>query len=819
MIVTMIGTASFPHASGPEASPPDPGSIAEHLPDAVLLVGTDLTVVWANQSTERLFGMTLAEASGRSGLEFIHPDDLQLAALSITSVRDKEVGSPIEVRIRSSDGWRLVEVIGAPYGDQLLLTMRDLTERRRWEVAGDEVALFRSLVQNAASITMLVGSDGIVEASSAALTRILGHDPEWMEGRSLVDLAPPEDRGVLLDALADITSPSAPRLRAQATVRLQHSDGSARPFALTIANLLDDPTVEGLVVSGHDVTDLVTAETELRAANSVLAATLEATADGILVVDGTGRITSSNSRFTELGLLGDNGVVPCGSLIGDVLACFEDPTTCATRIRELELNPELESHDVLTVADGRVVERDSRPQRIHGEVVGRVWSFRDITEHRRLEGELTHRAFHDSLTDLPNQALFRDRVGHAISRLRRSQRHVAVMFIDIDDFKTVNDSLGHTAGDDLLRVIAERLSVCLRPGDTVARLGGDEFAVLVEDTATHDETLAVAERINQTLSRPVRLEQRQLMMTASIGIAFGTAVSQCDDLLRNADLAMYHAKSGGKNCHRLYEPRMHEVALDRFELETDLRVALSRDQLIVQYQPIYDLESGRISAMEALVRWDHPVRGRLSPDQFILFAETSGLINELGALVLLKACVEASCWTAVLGTSRAPAVTVNLSPRQLLDPELAAWINEILDTSGLPASQLILEITENALMRDPEAAADQLRGLSELGIRLAVDDFGTGYSSLAYLQRFPIDLLKIDKAFTSDLESDRGVSLARAIVQLSRSLGMTPIAEGIETAENAAAVRNLGCALGQGFHLGRPLDAAEARTLLGISAG
>ena len=326
----MMGTSSPLHGSGTDASPPDPGSIAQHLPDAVLLVVTDLTVVWANESTERMFGMTLAESLGRSGLEFIHPDDLQLAALSMTSVRDKEVGSPIEVRIRSTDGWRLVEVIGAPYGEQLLLTMRDLTERRRWEVAGDEVALFRSLVQNAASLTMLVRSDGIVEASSAALTRILGHDPEWMQGRSLLDLAQPEDRTVLFDALDDIQSPSERARRTQVTVQLRHSDGRATPFALTIANLLDDPTVEGLVVSGHDITDLVTAETELRAANSVLAATLEATSDGILVVDGTGHVTSSNARFTEMALLAHERVA-CGSLIGDVLGRFENREACATR--------------------------------------------------------------------------------------------------------------------------------------------------------------------------------------------------------------------------------------------------------------------------------------------------------------------------------------------------------------------------------------------------------------------------------------------------------------------------------------------------------
>ena len=797
----------------------DTDDILRHLPDAALLVDTDASLVWANPAAERLFGLSADQASGLSGLDFIHPDDLALAALSMTSVQDKEVGSPIELRVLSQDGWRLVEVIGSPIGEMILLSIRDLTDRRRWEVAGNEVALFRSLVQNAASITMLVRADGIVDASSAALTRILGQDPEWMQGRPLTDLAEPDDRLALQQAITGIQDGSTSARRQQITVRLNDAEGGAKPFALTIANLLDDPTVEGLVVSGHDITELVAAEADLRAANSVLAATLEATADGILVVDGSGVVTSANSRFTELRLLDDAGMRHVvGAAMSDVLTHFEDRHTAEARMSDFDENPELETHDIVVLPDGRVVELDSRPQHIQGEVVGRVWSFRDITQHRRLEDELTHRAFHDSLTDLPNQALFRDRLEHAILRLHRTDEQLAVMFVDLDDFKSVNDSLGHPAGDELLRVIADRLSVCLRQIDTVARLGGDEFAVLLEGLVDEAMALDVADRINDTLNRPVRSGQRRLMTTASIGIAFGDASSDCDELLRNADLAMYHAKANGKNCHRIFESSMHALALDRFEIEADLRGAAGRDELVVHYQPIHELVSGRVVALEALVRWRHPTRGLMSPDQFIPVAEETGLVHEVGAHVMLAACREAAGWKSALGAD-APAVTVNLSPSQLLDADLSESIAEVLRTTALPASLLILEITESALIDDPVTAVACLQRLSALGIRIAVDDFGTGYSALSYLQQFPIDWLKIDKSFTTNLEGGRGLSLVKAIIQLAHSLGIVPVAEGVETVEHLAAMRRLGCDLVQGFHLSRPLGADDTRHLLGLSAG
>jgi diguanylate cyclase (GGDEF)-like protein/PAS domain S-box-containing protein len=796
--------------------------IAMGLPDAAVLVDTQFRLRWANRSAERLFGLQAAEVLGMSGLELVHPDDLETAARAMSSVTSKEVGSLLEVRIRAHDGWRLVELIGAPSGDDVVLSLRDVTDRRRWEVAHGGDAGFRSLTHNASTLTILISASGVVQNSSAALTRLLGHDQEWLEGRGFHEVVDATDVDRWHRALGEICCDAAATGSVMTVdLVLVRRDGSKVPFAVTVKNLLDDPTVNGLVVSGHDISDRMAAEDALRAANSVLAATLESTADGILVVDEDGRIVSSNNRFNEMWRLPPELIHEDERAAAEahVLSQLVDPDAFTAMLADLDADPGAESHDIVEFRDGRLFERHSLPQRIDGRVVGRVWSFRDVTQDRVLREELTRQAFHDALTGLPNQSLFRDRVDRAMERIERSGGSLAVLFIDLDNFKMINDSLGHPVGDELLVATSGRLQTCLRTVDTAARLGGDEFAVLIEDLENKFHATFVAERIVDTINQPVELDSRLVTVTASVGVAFGRSGDGLDGsaMLRNADLAMYAAKHQGKGCFREFRPEMHDAAVEQFEVEVRLRDAVRRGELVVHYQPIYETGSPRVSAVEALVRWQHPERGLLGPGSFIPFAEANGIIDEIGDYVLEESLRQVCRWEIILG-ERTPAVNVNLAPHQLLDRTLPERVSAHLARSGVRSDWLILEITENALMADPELATANLHRLRRLGVRLAVDDFGTGYSSFGYLERFPIDFLKIDGSFVNNMLVRPESSMVEAMVQLSHTLGLTPIAEGVESEAQLAALRSIGCDLAQGYFLARPLDADALCELLASTA-
>jgi diguanylate cyclase (GGDEF)-like protein len=422
-----------------------------------------------------------------------------------------------------------------------------------------------------------------------------------------------------------------------------------------------------------------------------------------------------------------------------------------------------------------------------------------------LVDEAFHRAFHDALTGLPNRALFANRLDHALAVSERSGVPVSVLFLDLDGFKTVNDSLGHAMGDRLLVGVAERLAGCMRAGDTVARFGGDEFAFLVEAAGAEADAPAAAQRILASLREPIDIGGRMVTVTASVGIASGT--SRADDVLRNADVAMYRAKAGGKGRYESFEPQMHVDLLERLEIEQDLSQALERNEFILHYQPVVELDSGDIVAVEALVRWQHPERGLVPPLSFIPLAEETGLIVPLGRWVLNEACRQAVRWR----NSHGPVtITVNLSGVQLEQPGLVDEVAEALRESGLEPERLVLEITETVLMHDDKATIDMLHRLKGLGVRLAVDDFGTGYSSLQYLRGFPLDILKVAKSFVDGLDGtgDDGTALARAIIDLGGSFELDVVGEGIELAVQRDALVELGCRLGQGFLFARPGDAA-----------
>jgi diguanylate cyclase (GGDEF)-like protein/PAS domain S-box-containing protein len=436
-----------------------------------------------------------------------------------------------------------------------------------------------------------------------------------------------------------------------------------------------------------------------------------------------------------------------------------------------------------------------------------VINSRDVTERKQLEGQLVHQAFHDELTDLPNRVLFRDRAEHAVARVENIGYH-AVLFLDLDDFKTINDSLGHAIGDLLLVEVAERLRRSCRRGDTASRLSGDEFAVLLEDIASPAEATRAAERIVAALREPFELDGREVFASASIGIAVKSGREEdAGEILRNADVAMYLAKSRGKARCEVFEPGMQTDALKRLELESDLRRAVENQELFLQYQPIVELESGTVTGIEALVRWRHPGRGIVEPLDFIASSEQTGLIVPIGRWVLQEACRQAQAWQRSYPSDPPLTINVNLSGRQLHDPDLQDDVVATLRDSGLAPQDLTLEITETVLMNDSDATIARLEELAALGVRLAIDDFGTGYSSLSYLRRFPVHVLKVAKPFVDDLAKDSDeAALANGIVQLGRTLHLQVIAEGIETRDQADLLRDMHCDMGQGFHFAKPMD-------------
>jgi diguanylate cyclase (GGDEF)-like protein len=429
-------------------------------------------------------------------------------------------------------------------------------------------------------------------------------------------------------------------------------------------------------------------------------------------------------------------------------------------------------------------------------------------------GELRHQSLHDALTGLPNRALALDRAEHMLARARREQVPVAALYVDIDNFKHVNDSFGHAAGDQLLRIVAKRLQGVVREGDTAARLGGDEFVVLVEGTTLATGPELVAERLLEVLRQPYDLSEhagRELSLTASIGVAWGLRES-ADELLRDADLALYQAKSEGKNRCSAFKTDMQIAARDHVELEMDLAGACERGELVLLYQPIVDLHTERMIGVEALIRWQHPTRGLLTPDRFIPLAEDSGLIVHIGAWVLGEACRQAVAWR---DSGHPLAVSVNVSGRQLDTGSLLEHVAGALRASGLDPAQLTLEVTETALVRDPEVTAARLYALKQLGVRVAIDDFGTGYSSLAYLRQFPADTLKIDRSFiTGIVDSKESSAIVQTLVALGKTLHMETLAEGIEDRQQLHRLQREHCDHGQGYLFARPLSADAVETLL-----
>jgi diguanylate cyclase (GGDEF)-like protein/PAS domain S-box-containing protein len=583
--------------------------------------------------------------------------------------------------------------------------------------------------------------------------------------------------------------------------------GAALIVVLVLARAGRPATVAG---TAQDVTD----RTRGQEAAQRLAAIVESSSDAIYSVAADMTVTSWNAAAERL--LGR----PAAEMLGSPIPEVWPP-------EDVELNRSMFERafagEVVTDVETMRLHRDGTRVAVTvswspirdraGAIIAVSVIARDITQRKRLEEQLVRQALNDPLTGLANRALFADRLEHALARGRRPGVTVAILVIDLDGFKDINDSLGHDAGDDLLTIAGMRLQGHARPGDTVARLGGDEFGVLLEDIAAA-EAVRSAEALLEGLATPIVLRDRDLTPTASIGIAIA-ADEDAETLLRNADTAMYAAKRQGKGRYALFEPAMHATVIERLDLAADLGRAVEKDQLHLCYEPQISLASGRICCVEALVRWRHPTRGEVPPAEFIPLAEETGMILPIGDWVLREACRQVKAWQERWPAPAPLTIAVNLSARQLQHHGIVDDVHAALAAAGLDPRSLVLEITETEIMEQLDAAITILTALRRLGVRLALDDFGTGYSSLSYLQRLPVDILKIDRSFVVDVaRSIEDSALARGILTLAQTLGLETVAEGIETAEQLAALRELGCQLGQGYLFARPLGPGAVDALL-----
>ncbi len=557
--------------------------------------------------------------------------------------------------------------------------------------------------------------------------------------------------------------------------------------------------------------------TELRHALSLLQATLESTADGILVISKSDKVETLNQKFVEMWELPEELAVlkqDQQDLMYWISTQLLNPEDFLQTVQIINAERETINHELLLCNDGRVFEAVAQPQWLNQEIVGQVWSFRDVTNRHQQERTIRYQATHDLLTGLPNRLLFGERLSVALTQAACNQTKLAVMFLDLDRFKWVNDTFGHGVGDRLLQTISKRMTTCLRESDTIARWAGDEFTLLLPNIQTVQDAVLIAQRLLEAIKPPIALEGQILRVTTSIGIALypddGTTV---DTLLKHADAALYRAKASGRNLHHLFTAEMLTEQTNKLQLGSRLHQALERQEFMLCYQPRINVNTGAVTHLEALIRWQHPDLGLILPGRFIPLAEETGLIVTLGEWVLRTACQQNQRWQQ-MGLPPVK-VAVNLSAYQLKQPTLVEQVRSILQEASLPPTALELEITETVLMDNTAIAKTTLTRLNQMGISIAMDDFGTGYSSLGYLKEFPFQVLKIDRSFVQDVTTNlHNKALVNAIIAMGSVLNLTLVAEGVETEEQELLLRSLGCEEMQGFRFSPPLSVEDTTTLL-----
>jgi diguanylate cyclase (GGDEF)-like protein/PAS domain S-box-containing protein len=670
----------------------------------------------------------------------------------------------------------------------------------------------RLLAEGLAAIVVL-SEEGRVTFVNPAARAITGYREEELLGRPLWELVHPEHRESVERSKGFRPEGSAP---SRHEVKLVNKAGRDVWVELTFSSVRLEGQRVG-IMTALDVTSRRLAEGAMRESERRFRDLLESVQLISVTLDVDGLITFANPYLLELAGVEEEDVI--GRNWFDLFVPEDERESARTRFLERVKTGVISPHEetaLLTrlgerrqVSWNNTIIRDYR-----GRVVGAASIGADATERRRAEERLLHDAFHDPLTGLPNRVLLMDRVATALARSRRGDYLCALLLLDLDRFKLVNETLGHRLGDQFLVEIGRLLSGIVRPGDTVARLGGDEFVLMLDDIRSPGDAEEIARNVAAALDRPVTIGGSRVAASASIGITFGSAgYREPEEMLRDADAAMYQAKAAGRAQHRIFDASMHNRAMGLLKLENSLRRAVDKGEFVMHYQPIVNLDGRDVAGFEALARWDHPQRGLLSPTEWIHLAEEAGLIYRVGRWALTEACSRLRSWEELAPPGF--SVSVNISSRQFSQPDLVEDIASVLRETGAAPGRLKLEITESVLMEDAETAVSMLTELRGLGVRVCIDDFGSGYSSLGYLLRFPADTLKIDRSFVSEMgRSDRGMKIIATIVSLGRSLGLEVVAEGVEDETQRSQLMSLGCLLGQGFLFAKPLDEASAGLLL-----
>ncbi len=765
---------------------------------------------------ESLLAWPKSEIVGRSVHEIFEPE----IAARFQAIVDEVTASKKLVRvqypldIRGAEKWFSASITPLEE-DGVLWIIRDITEahRARQEVTQRE-ELFRLLAENSSDCLATYRPDGTLLYVSPVVERIFGYTVQELSGRSNFELAHPDDVPILMAALQRSMENSQAHQKVE--VRLLHKNGHWVWTEITGHAFINGRGETEIHTVSRDITQRRANEEALRQAEEKYRSIFENAVEGIFQTTPEGKYLDANSSLARI--YGFDSVEELRATFSNIAGqLYVEPNRRAEFVAVMDEQGEVSNFEsqirrkngeLIWISENARAVRDEK-----GAIVYYEGTVEDITATRDNKQQLLHDALHDRLTGLSNRALFMDRLEQAFARLVRHPDHLfAVLFLDFDRFKNINDSLGHLAGDELLKAIAQRLQECLRPGDTVSRFGGDEFALLLEDVNDLSGATLVAERIQNAMRTPFQLGKQEVFSSASIGIALGHGnYERAEDLLRDADMAMYRAKARGKARHEVFDAEMHTRAVALLQLETDLRWAIERNEFRLYYQPIVRVEDQSIVGFEALIRWQHPERGLVAPAEFIPIAEETGWIIPIGRWVLEEACAQLAKWQTEFAAAQPLSMSVNLSGKQFSQTDLIEVVETIIRESGIAPDTLKLEITESAIMEDAQIVTQRLLELRKLGVRLGLDDFGTGYSSLSYLHRFPLDTLKIDRSFVARLlEDGENREIVRTIVTLGKNLGMDVVAEGVEEAKQLEDLRGLNCQHAQGYLFARPLPADEA---------